>query len=177
MSTITAAAPAAVQYSQVGGALAAEAMRSYDGATQWPDADVFMGNGLNSILSNNDTTPDEKTIARLGWNMGNHGGMQYQNSAQARYAAASAIANHVAGSIGHVMAVVGMNAYSPANQWPDADAMTGDALLAISTNQQCTDVQRSLAKSAWDQTNVGGLQYTDSAQARYAALQQIAQQP
>lgn len=176
MSTISAA-PSTVQYSAVGAALAREAMHSYDVSNQWTDADQFMGSGLQSVMSSNDTTADEKTLAKLGWDMGNHGGMQYQNSAQARYAAAQAIAGAMPGSLGHVIATIGINAYGPANKWPDADAMTGDALLAIAGSPECSDVQRSLAQAAWNQTNVGGIQYQNSAEARYQALQQIAQQP
>ncbi|MBI3926877.1 MAG: hypothetical protein HY319_15175 [Armatimonadetes bacterium] len=165
-----------VQYSPVGASLARGAARSYDAADRWDDADRFVGSGLQSIAASPDTTSHEKAIAELGWTMGNHSGMAYQNSAQARYAAAQAIASACPGSIGHVLAQVGIDAYGPANRWNDADAITGDALLAIADNPESSALQKQLARSAWDQTNVGGIRYENSARTRYHALQQIAQE-
>ncbi|MBI3926761.1 MAG: hypothetical protein HY319_14570 [Armatimonadetes bacterium] len=165
-----------VQYSPVGASLARGAMRSYDASNRWNDADRFIGSGLQSIIGSGDVTAHEKAIASLGWSMGNHTGMAYQNSAQARRAAAQAIASACPGSIGHVLAQVGIDAYGPANRWNDADAITGDALLAITENPESSAAQKQLAHSAWDQTNVGGIRYENSARTRYQALQQIAQE-
>ncbi len=163
-------------YSNTGKALATQSRQSYENATKWSDADSFIGSGLQSIRQSENTTPSEKTLATMGFSMGAQQGMQYENSARARYAVAGVIASSVAGPIGAVMAQATLNAYSPVTRWNDADHVVEVGLKTIGANQEATQDDRDLANLGVSMGAQAGMQYENSAKARKVVTQAIANQ-
>lgn len=159
------AAASCINYSSTGAAIARQGRQSYDSATRWNDADRFIGSALDSITSDSQTTCDEKSIARMGYSMGNIAGMQYENSAKARYAAAGAIASAVAGSLGAVMGQVIVEAFNSANRWDDADRIASAGLTEVASNPNTTSLDKDLANLGLAMGN-HKMQWENSAKAR-----------
>jgi hypothetical protein len=163
-------------YSNSGKALATQARTSYEKSNKWSDADSFVGTGLQSIRQSDNTTVAEKSLATMGYNMGVQQGMQYENSARARYAVAGVIAGSVAGPIGAVMAQATLNAYGPATKWSDADHIVEVGLKSIGANSDATQNDRELAALGVAMGAQAGMQYENSARARNVVAQAIAKQ-
>ena len=164
-------------YSKVGVALAKQTSNSYGSATQWDDADRFVASGLKTIASSQSTTSAEKTIAKLGFDMGNHAGMNYDNSARAGFAAIKTIASSVGGPLGAVLAKTVGSAYGGADEWDDADRIVQTGLNTISQSPDVEQIDRDVANLGFAMGNFGGMEWDNSARARFAAIDVLQTSP
>jgi hypothetical protein len=124
-------------------------------ARKTPDADYVLGAGLRAIGS--DGTDVDRAVGQLGYDLGNHGGLRYENSVKARLAAMAEIQAPSAGkNVGNRLAIVTHNAFSAANNWADADTFTNDGLTAIKQSPQTSLVQKTLADIALKSRQNGG---------------------
>lgn len=139
------------EYSTDGNILAKTTKDVYDkGGMQWETARNIVNRGLEKIRTNEKTTVDEKSIARMGVDFGNDY-MYNDQAARAMATAVNAISSSMPGPIGSVLANVTLNAYNSGSiEWKDARKILREGLEEIASNPNTSPDEKAMANMGLD---------------------------